>query len=56
VKQLGADVVSDDDGDGDNIREGTHYALGTVLLRDKKGGDPSEWPADLRIREFPATP
>ncbi|MCY2965199.1 MAG: DUF5131 family protein [Planctomycetota bacterium] len=22
---------------------------------DKKGGDPSEWPADLRVREFPAT-
>jgi len=22
-------------------------------LRDKKGGDPAEWPADLRIREFP---
>lgn len=23
-------------------------------LRDRKGGDPSEWPADLRIRELPA--
>jgi hypothetical protein len=22
-------------------------------IRDKKGGDMSEWPADLRIREFP---
>lgn len=22
-------------------------------LRDRKGGDPSEWPDDLRIREFP---
>lgn len=22
-------------------------------LRDRKGGDPSEWPADLRVREFP---
>ena len=22
-------------------------------LRDKKGGDPAEWPKDLRIREFP---
>lgn len=24
-----------------------------VLLRNRKGGDPSEWPADLRAREFP---
>ncbi len=24
-----------------------------VLLRDSHGGDPSEWPADLRVREFP---
>lgn len=24
-----------------------------VRLRDKKGGNPSEWPADLRVREFP---
>jgi protein gp37 len=22
--------------------------------RDRKGGDPSEWPADLRVREMPA--
>lgn len=27
-----------------------------LLLRNKKGGDPSEWPADLRVREFPAVP
>ncbi len=24
-----------------------------VLLADKKGGDPSEWPEDLRVRDFP---
>jgi hypothetical protein len=23
-------------------------------LRDKKGGDMSEWPEDLRVRQFPA--
>ncbi len=23
------------------------------VLRDRKGGDPSEWPADLRVREWP---
>lgn len=26
----------------------------TLDLRDYKGGDPDEWPEDLRIREFPA--
>lgn len=24
-----------------------------LLLKDKKGGDPAEWPADLRVREMP---
>jgi protein gp37 len=24
-----------------------------LLLRDRKGGDPQEWPSDLRVREFP---
>lgn len=27
---------------------------GGYPLRDRKGGDPSEWPDDLRVREFPA--
>lgn len=26
---------------------------GLIGLRDRKGGDPSEWPEDLRVREFP---
>jgi len=25
------------------------------VLRDRKGGDPSEWPEDLRVREFPSS-
>lgn len=25
----------------------------TIGLNDKKGGDINEWPADLRVREFP---
>lgn len=25
----------------------------TYLLRSKKGGDPAEWPEDLRVREYP---
>lgn len=30
--------------------EGRHFCLG---LADPKGGDPTEWPEDLRVREFP---
>lgn len=30
-----------------------HYV---VELRDRKGGDPSEWPADLRVRQMPEMP
>ena len=26
---------------------------GVIVPEDKKGGDPEEWPADLRIRDFP---
>lgn len=43
VKQLGASPHD----------EGT---LSTErLLRDRKGGDPLEWPEDLRVRQFPDT-
>jgi protein gp37 len=28
-------------------------ATNVVRLKDKKGGDPSEWPGDLRVREMP---
>lgn len=38
VKQLGANVI------------GPH---GPVALRDRKGGDMSEWPDGLRVREWP---
>jgi protein gp37 len=46
VKQFGAKPV-----------ERTTYSSLPIRrnLRDRKGGDPSEWPADLRIREFPQT-
>jgi protein gp37 len=29
-------------------------AAGTVALQDPKGGDPAEWPEDLRVREVPS--
>jgi protein gp37 len=37
--------------DGDSYRfQGEPVRL---KLKDRKGGDPSEWPEDLRVREFP---
>lgn len=44
-KQVGANAV-----DRSLVVEGDAPSCG---LRDKKGGDPSEWPADLRVREMP---
>ncbi|MBI4695527.1 MAG: phage Gp37/Gp68 family protein [Gammaproteobacteria bacterium] len=37
---------------------GSRWQLGGMyihgpLLKDRKGGDPDEWPEDLRVREFP---
>lgn len=42
VKQLGSHTVWNDSGFV------TH-----MILNDKKGGDPDEWPGYLRVREFP---
>jgi protein gp37 len=39
--------------DLDGFRDGYQGAEVRVHLRDRKGGDPSEWPADLRVRQFP---
>lgn len=47
VKQLGA--VPEYSTDGSVSR-----AYIRLSLRDRKGSDPSEWPADLRVREWPA--
>ena len=43
VKQLGARPYSDED----------HPYWAVLPLMDPKGGDPSEWPEDLRVRQYP---
>jgi protein gp37 len=64
TKQLGARVYDseyrigtyapDDARTPTALVAGKITALGNlVLLRDRKGGDPAEWPSDLRVREFP---
>jgi protein gp37 len=40
--------------DINGFREEYQGAPVRVHLRDRKGGDPSEWPEDLRVREWPA--
>lgn len=48
VKQLGArarDLVHDEDGNPLGIKH--------LVLTHPKGGDPAEWPEDLRVREIP---
>jgi protein gp37 len=57
VKQLGAKPYTSDLGGlafPMHIQR-THDVYGEVYvhLKSHKGGDPSEWPADLRVREFP---
>jgi Protein of unknown function (DUF5131) len=64
VKQLGANVVARNDEVADWLEACPHLqqgpterlqgALGQMVgFKDKKAGDPAEWPADLRVREFP---
>lgn len=60
VKQLGSQPVihsRTEDADGE-ISEGSFCDPPTctrhvVKLKDSKGGEMSEWPTDLRVREFP---
>lgn len=67
VKQLGARPLERNDSildswpgaDKDDLIADDSYEpryqgeLVTLRLRDRKGGDPAEWPADLRVRELP---
>ena len=46
VKQLGGQPIE---------LNGTGF-FRHMMLRDKKGGDLSEWPEDVRVREFPEVP
>jgi protein gp37 len=53
VKQLGAKPESDGFADlNGRIARGPRR----IVLDDRKGGDWNEWPADLRIRQFPVSP
>lgn len=64
VKQLGAaphgewgdtnkPICTVQDTTGASWTEESRFKNGRWRLRDGKGGSPSEWPSDLRVREFP---
>lgn len=57
VKQLGAKPYSMGIRDhcDDGPRKGTHFDGNRtrLLTASRKGGDPAEWPEDLRVREMP---
>lgn len=50
TKQLGARPYF---GDGGGVGAYAHRENRVLHLNDPKGGDPSEWPEDLRVQEFP---
>lgn len=59
VKQLGARPVDLHATCADTHEPAECWPFGTraegqrIILRDRKGGDPAEWPKDLRVREWP---
>ena len=58
VKQVGARPILKCIADtGSDWPVGVRFSHGvqgrSVMLADQKGGDPAEWPKDLRIRDFP---
>jgi protein gp37 len=60
VKQLGARPFLHEQGSIDHQQPGLSLKVSSleintsIALRHPKGEDPEEWPADLRVREFPA--
>jgi len=55
LKQLGAKpVFFSDEWAGFESRDTRRVDLKPLKLRSRKGDDPSEWPEDLRVQEFPS--
>lgn len=60
IKQLGKSCVMDRTDAATPVALGAGWdslspgsELGIVRFRDSHGGDPAEWPRDMRVREFP---
>lgn len=57
VKQLGSRPMLGDIGDPHGWPTDcgpVNWETGAIHLNDRKGGEMSEWPEDIRVREFPA--
>lgn len=52
VKQLGSDPTGDGACSASRAGHGTE-TTDVYVIHDRQGGDPGEWPEDLRVREFP---
>lgn len=56
VKQLGSVVQVDASSQADfmhfSAKSWNQHGM-VAALKDRKGGDPDEWPSDLRVRQFP---
>lgn len=55
IKQLGADAQDPENGiaGAATVVPDVAKRLISQRLKDRKGGDPSEWPAKLRVRQWP---
>lgn len=53
VKQLGALPISSSPDDKRHVGDTMLPSPFRLILANRKGGDPSDWPEDLRVREFP---
>lgn len=57
VKQMGANPILDcppgEEQAGQYREDGSARYWTVGFIKDKKGGNPLEWPEDLRVREFP---
>jgi protein gp37 len=53
VKQLGTKPTTGPTGRFRTHRGERQFELIGLRLKSAKGGDPAEWPEDLRVREFP---
>lgn len=54
VKQLGRFPFCGDCCDSQDLRRCAKCAASVWATTDRKGGEPAEWPEDLRVREFPS--
>jgi protein gp37 len=56
MKQMGANAISDSDDDRRHCGDMNLPKNFQLVLRDRAGADPSEWPEDLRIQQMPKEP